>query len=269
MASKFFNAVKKGSFATAGDLVAALEVLTNTLFPENGVEYWSDNRYTKGGFKASAPLPEVEKLSHAAAHVRDGHNEGRVIEVYFYFNDGSAKNLTWAKSFGNTEECWQIAQMLTEVLDSILLYNEVPAIVEISQKIPRQYAWYRHTSLTEMVNLVVGVDSLKVSAGDLILDDLTFSELGEYAHFRVDAYLKDWVRVLNKMKAAHQVILPKEVSVADLLDYRFIPVGSSLIEGYRVAAPAEHNDTNLGFFESLNDAICAARMRQRTAPVTA
>lgn len=268
MASKFFRAVKKGSFATAGDLVAALELLTNTLFPENGIEYWSDNRYTKSGLKASSALPDVQQLSHVAAHVRDGHNEGRVIAVNFYFNDGSTKNLTWAKSFGNAEECWQIAQMLTEVLDSIILYSEVPVIIEMAQKPPRQYAWYRHTSLTEMVNLSVGVNSLQVSVGDLILDDLTFTELGEYAHFRVDAYLKDWVCVLSKMKAAHQVILPQEVSVADLLDYRFIPVGSSLIEGYRVAAPAEHDEADLGFFGSLNDAICAARLHQSTAPVT-
>lgn len=265
MRTKFFNAVKKGTFSTAGELVDALEKITNTLFPENGMEYWSDNRYATAAYKKDSTLPADGDVHHVAVYVRLGNCEGRVIEVFLNLRDGGFKNLTWAKTFGSGKECWEIAEMLTEVLESIFVWREIPVILEMTDKMPRQQTWHRETNLRKKVTVDVSLDTLRVSAGDLILEDLDCRHAEENAHFTIDGYLKDWIKVLQCLKADFEVILPKTVNLPSLPGYVFLPQGGDHIEGYQVFLPGEACNDEVGDFDNLTEAICAAHRHKRRA----
>jgi len=151
-------------------------------------------------------LPKVgyddDDVHHVVSYVREGGCEGLVIEVGLYLRNGEIKWLNWAKTFGRSEESWLIARIISEVLNSILLYGEVPEIVEMSDKLPRQYRWHRETSLKEMITISVRPDSFEVIAlGGLVLDRRSWESEGVNAKFHVEARVKDWQIVLTNTKA--------------------------------------------------------------------
>jgi len=211
----FFNAVTKGKVVgdgTVGDLVDWLERLINVLFPENGFEYWSDNRHNgANALKRFQMVPgngcSDEDVHHPYCYVRQGGCEGRVIEVGFYLRGDTYKSLSWIKTFGKVEECWLIARVLSEVLDSIWGYEELPEIVAMADKMPRQQRWYRETSLKDEVSVIVTPNSLtvKTDAG-LELDNRSWAGEGNNAKFFVESHRKDWETVLTNTKAKFKVV---------------------------------------------------------------
>ena len=261
MKESFFNAVtsntKMVGDGTAGDLVDWLERYINVLFPDNGIEYWADNRF--GGptrLKRQDKVPTDgrgvadDEVHHVACYVREGANEGRIIEVLLYLRGDIYKGLCWIKSFGNADECWMIARAIDGALDSIIFWHELPEIVAMADKMPRQQRWSRETLLKEEVTILTTTDRLLVSTpSGLVLDDLSWADQPNLAKFAIEARVKDWSTVLTNMKATFKCV-----------------------DGFYVLPPGgnEHDDrTYLGYFPDADKAIAAAREHQtRQMPVT-
>lgn len=269
----FFNSTCCGNIVgdgSAGATVSWLEKYINILFPENGIEYWSDNQFAKGSqyLKRSDRLPESgvaeDSLHHVACYVRQGTCEGRIIEAAFALRNGGFKSLTWIKTFGSEEESWLIARAIDAALNSILVWEEVPEIVSMSEKVPRQYHWYRHTSLIEEVIVLSGMDRVKVSTpSGLVLDERSWADQGAYAGSSVLAVVEDWVTVLTNTNAEFRLVQVENdrVLVPDLPGYIISKRGVD-VAGFYVLPPGgiETDDrTYLGYFSRLREAIQACR----------
>ena len=211
---KFFHAVKtieQVGDGTVGDLTDWLTKYINVLFPDNGIEYWADNRFANGnGLKRFQEVPSAglkpDNVHHVACYVRQGANEGRIIDICLYLRNDTLKSLVWIKSFGNDDECWSIARAIDAALNAMLFFNELPEIVGMAEKLPRQQIWCRETNLTDEVTVSASATSLRVvTAGGIALDDRDWSAQGVNAKFYVDAYFKDWQTVLQNMKARFTV----------------------------------------------------------------
>lgn len=201
--SSMFNATCKANVVgdgTVGATIAWLEKFINVLFPDNGIEYWSDNQYGTGSryLKRGDLVPGAGCtdgcVHHVACYVRQGNCEGRIIEVALSLRDGQFKSLTWMKTFGKEDECWQIARAIDEALNSIIFWEEVPELVSMSEKVPRQQNWHRQTSLAEEVTILSGTDKVLVDESDIYVgfplgigdregpfDDLVAAELLDQA----------------------------------------------------------------------------------------
>lgn len=267
----YFNATCKATVigdGTVGALVAWLEKYVNVLFPENGIEYFGDNRYRRGQFlRREDRVPGAgltnDGVHHVACYVRTGSNEGRIIEVALYLRADVFLSLAWIKSFGSADECWAIARAIDAALNSILFWGEVPELVAMSDKVPREYAWYRQTSLTEEVTILSGLDKVLVStASGLVLDDRSW-EGQVHAGSNAAAVATDWVTVLTNSKASFKVVkdVPDRLAVPDLPGYAISKRGVD-VEGYYILPPGGNpNDDRdyLGYFPDRDAAIAAAR----------
>ena len=286
MKKSFFNAVisntKVVGDGTVGQLIEWLEMYVNALFPENGIEYWADNRAGgKNALRRSDTVPTAdncqsdESVHHVGCYVREGTCEGRIIEVLLYLRGGVYKNLVWIKSFGGADECWMIARAIDNALSSILFWHEVPEIVDMARKMPRQYAWYRETTLREEVTLLSSPDRILVSTpSGLVLDDRSWVNEGTNAHFYVESRVADWVTVLTNTKANFKqvAVAADRLVVPDLPGYVISKRGVD-VEGFYVLPPGgnELDDrTYLGYYPDADAAIQAARDHQsRPLPVAA
>lgn len=65
-----------------------------------------------------------------------GLSEGNIIEASLVLRDGTLFTLAWVKTFGKEDENWMIARALTQVLDSLIYWREVPELVEMDGKLP-------------------------------------------------------------------------------------------------------------------------------------
>lgn len=208
---KFFNAVRKNTSigdGTVRDLVGWLERFINVIFPENGIEYWSGHE-----FPASArdigrrPVPtsgfDPTSVHHVACYVRGGYSEGNIIEASLVLRDGTLFTLAWVKTFGKEDENWMIARALSQVLDSLIYWHEVPELVEMDRKLPRNFSHERISNLTETIELLYDEQHLTVrTASGRIFDQRDCSEFGVGAKWAVLAARDDWKTVLNSAKVA-------------------------------------------------------------------
>lgn len=274
MKAKFYNAVRNGACVgdgTVGALVDWVEKYVNVIFPENGIEYWSDQAF--GGSNAlprGALLPVDgagdESAHHVACYVRGGTNEGHIINVLLYLRNDTYKSVTWAKTFGSSEECWQICAALTDALEDILFFKEIPEIVDMADKVPRQHRWHRETNLTEEITISSTMSSLKVATcSGLVLDSRSWVNKGENAHFYVESRVKDWQTVLTNTKCHFKMATERRVIVDDLPGYLITDRGVEGNEGMYVLPPDgnELDDrTWLGYYKTPGAAIQAARQHR-------
>lgn len=204
---KFFNAVHRNTTkvgdGTVGDLVRWLERAVNIIFPENGIEYWSGHDFPVSmQARSKQPVPqagfEPTSVHHVACYVRGGSCEGNIIENSLVLRDGTLFNLDWVKTFGKEEENWMIARALNQLLDSIIFWREVPELVDMDKKLPRNFSHERCSNLTERVELVFDEQHLTVrtESGELF-DCRDHSEFGRGAKYAVQAALQDWKTVLT------------------------------------------------------------------------
>lgn len=270
--NKFFNATSKAALVgdgTVGALVTWLEKFVNVLFPDNGIEYWaqSSKQGSDNFLKADDRLPGVgaaeDCLHHIACYVRPGSCEGRIIEVLLSLRNGHFKSLTWVKTFGGADECWLIARALDEALNALFFWQELPELVAMSDKLPRQYNWHRQTSLTEEVEILSAPDRVRVStATGLVFDEREWEGQASAA----TAVVQDWVTVLTNTNAKFKLVkdTADRLNVPDLPGFVISKRGVD-VEGYYVLPPgANANDDRcyLGYFPSAADAIEAARKHQ-------
>lgn len=264
-----------------GDLQKWIQRYIDALFPENGIEYWTDNSIAKDDSGALKPLQRFAELGavhHIACYAREGNIEGRFISVNVVIWNGGIYNVTWAKSFGPDDECWAIARACTEALESIFIFEEAPALVEMADRVPRAHPWHRYSSLTDPVGLYYDDHSLRVVADVLVLDDCDWSAERPNAHLAVEARLADWQLVLANMKVPFSLHKgERRIVVDDLPGYVISDRGVPDCDGLYVLPPGgSPNDDRhyLGFFRTDAAAIDAARQHlarcaEDTAPATA
>lgn len=209
MRTKFFRAVRKGNAVgdgTAGALIDWLEQYINLLFPDNGIEYWADNERGYGsGLRRCQPVPaaghEDGQIHHVACYVRDGSCEGTIIHAAFVLQADKLSELAWIKSFGSEEECYQIAKAIRHALDSILIWQEIPEIVDMAIKVPKKYRWERK-AMGNVGKVTIARDqySIKVlGENGVVYEDRSWKECGQNAVFAVDAFVADWEIVFKSM----------------------------------------------------------------------
>lgn len=211
MKSRYFQAVRKGTFAglPAGALVAWLEIYIQILFPENGIEWWSDNQYAKVSvaYLSDSELPDAREIHHFACYVRTG-NESPIIEVNIVPKEGTARCLTTIKLFESREVCWKMCDAIEEALESIFTWNEIPLIVEMLAKLPRSHRWSLASSLAEpVICLKTPIDFSVRTQGGTLIDATSFEDVppAAVAH-AVNAVEQDWRRLLAACGVDHQVV---------------------------------------------------------------
>lgn len=275
----FFNAVEPGKQigdGTVGALLDWLEQYIYVLFPENGIEYWADNRQrSKTNLLRGDTVPGSyegeERVHHCACYVRAGSNEGRIIEINLYLRSDVFRSICWMKSFGRDDECWMVARAIQAALDSIIFYHQVPQIVGLASSIPRQQKWHRTTSLTERVTIATTPHSLTVAtASGTVLDSRDWSSLGGNAKYKVENYLDDWKRVLTNWKAQFDVIQARTLHADDLRGYTISNRGAEDISGYSVLPPdGNPNDDShyIGYFKTAEKALQGARAHRDGQPI--
>jgi len=203
MSTKFFHAVThsgKVESGTVGALADWLEQYANVLFPNNSIEYWA----ATDNIKREAILPVVSSketgIHHVACYPRTGSSEGRILEVGLYLRNSTIQSVGWAKTFGGADETWMIARAISDALEEIFYWGNIPEIVDMANKMPRKYSWDRKTSLQENVIMQVSEDAIKVSTpSGLVLDDRNWSEHGKAAKHYVEARANDWTTVLTNL----------------------------------------------------------------------
>lgn len=275
MRTTFFNAVTAGTKigdGTVGDQVDWIERLINVLFPENGIEYWSDNKYeSPNSLKRFQPMPSADDVHHVISYVRPGGCEGRIIDVGFYLRDDSVRFITWAKTFGKEDECWMIARAISEALNSIIFWNEIPEMVALSDKVPRAQRWHRESSLREEVTIASTMTNLVIStASGQILDARDWAEEGANAKFHVESYAKDWKTVLTNTKVGFREISERQAVFPHLPGYLFTDKGVEGIKGVYVLPPGGRYlfDCDwLGYFPCIDSAVKAAEAHQAAQPL--
>lgn len=208
MGTKYFHAVSKGAIGdgAAGDVQKWIEQYVNVLFPENGIEYWSDNQYTETkALKAFSVFPVAgfapENVHHVACYVRQGNCEGLIIEISLLLKNGSFTNLCWAKTFGGEEESWSITRAVSQALESIIFFQEVPLIVALYDMLPRKQNSDRFTVLTGPV--IVGSDEVSLlvkTVGGQVIHRIDHEGGSEGSKEYIDAYRADWLSILSNMK---------------------------------------------------------------------
>ena len=267
---KFFHAVRKGTCigdGTVGDLVDWLEKLVNVLFPDHGIEYFADQRHSgPNHLKRFQQVPACkggdDDVHHVACYVRSGSCEGRIIEVGLYLRNGQMHYLTWCKTFGKEDECWLIARAIDAALNSILVWDEVPEIVEMADKLPREQRWHRESSLNETVTLAATSNRLSVTtASGKVFDQQDWTDKGANAKFYVESRVLDWKTVLTNMKVTFTESAEKIEVIPELPGYLFTNRGVEGNNGVYVLPPGGRaNDDRdwLGYFETIDTAVAAA-----------
>ena len=255
---------------TVGQMVSWLEKFVNVLFPENAIEYFADNQYGRGRcLTRDERVPGAgltdDDVHHVACYVREGSNEGRVIEVCLCLRSEVFKSLTWIKTFGSADECWLIARAIDAALTSIIFWSEVPELVTMADKLPRASWWNRVTSLQDEITIRSSPDSVLVSTDTgLVLDSRSWTTQQTFAGSNVKAVVKDWITILTNTKAQFKVVEDQEqrIVVEDLPGYVFSNRGVEGVTGFYVLPPGGRRlfDCDyIGYFPDADAAIAAAR----------
>lgn len=276
---KLFHSVtteKHVGKGTAKELLAWLEKYVNVLIPDNGIEYWSNNRYGNGtDIKPEDRVPaetgdnDADRVDHAMSYVVDGSSEGRIIHIALLMRDGTHRSLGWIKSFGGEVECWQVARAISVALNHLLIYQELPRLVEYASHLPKQYSFERKTNLTDEVVIQKASHVLSIATDHQILAQYDYTSRGDAARFYFDAMVKDWQTVLTNMGARWRVeeTGTDEIVVPELSGYR-ITNRAPGITGFYVLPPggnAKDDRDWLGYYESAESAIEAAKQHMLNA----
>lgn len=211
MKSQFFGAVSPLSEAfTVASLTAWLERYVNAIDPDNAVEYWSCGN-SPLSLKGSADLPARDTVINVMVSVNRGSSEGFRLRANLMIRgaDGqhTVRELCGAKVFGRAADAWRIAHAVSDALESIFDWGELPEVVAIADAVPRSHSWMRETSLAEGVIIAVTESRLRVAtqSGSHVLDDRDFSQFGVNAKYAIEPRLADWKTVLTNMKATFVV----------------------------------------------------------------
>lgn len=198
----------------AGDLLKWLERFVRLCFPDTGVEYWTNAHdiYAQGASAEDNPyvspadsLPDCRRqFAAVSVSVTEGRSEG--MRLVFRVHPRSAEQgreriLVEAKLFETRDRCWEIARAAVEALESILLWNEVPDIVEMSAGVLKGDPG-RGALQTVLTHVTLRSTATSVWVVTAAGEELSHQSCGEdvspsMATHRVAALLKDWFFVLS------------------------------------------------------------------------
>ncbi len=211
--NKFFNATKGKNTGDSfyknyndTQLLKFIESYVSAIFPENGMEYWSNGKFAEDKDKA-LPLPGFEgdkRLHHVACYVASGNCEGEIIRINLMLSDGSHQFIGSAKSFNGSEVNWEIAKSITKAIESMYFYNETPLIADFYDVLPRaRYGAYPIANYNFDIHVLSNSSSVKVivdpesSQIEKTLYECDFSDAGDNSEYLVSLVVKDWLTVLN------------------------------------------------------------------------
>lgn len=121
---------------TASDFVDWAASYLEAIQPFWQPEYLVDTRdYQRGQVKIRT-MPDPEDCSDAGfrnpvCYVHQGRSEGYLLQVGYKDRGGKYHELAFAKYLGDPECAWEGARALSEALDSIYGYGEMPMLVDL------------------------------------------------------------------------------------------------------------------------------------------
>lgn len=257
----------KPNFASIRDLTDFLQTYIRIVLPDNGIEYWSTGHHlSPSAFNENDPVPvfgrDTEKYQSVAAYMVMG-GEALRMNVAFIRGDSTHKLLTSCKIFGPHDDAWLIARAITEVLNDIVFYEQMPAIVEIHKKLPRSspYSWESTLKGDVYIDYSPFTLTIKTGHGDT-LDHYDYSTKPEIANFFIDKYLQDWYRVLRSQRLSYKLNQVKRYQTPDLPGYVFDLRGtpdSPLIYVLKPGGDFDNQDDFIGFDMESEKAVMRAR----------
>lgn len=265
------NETKVGR-GTGRELLAWLDEFVNILVPDNGIEYWSDTYYGNShDIKPHDLVPtciaddEENRVLHAGCFVANGYSEGRIIHISLFMRRGH-RSLGWIKSFGTQAQCWEVARVITEALNHLLVFQELPRLVEFARCLPKQYRFERKTTLTDEVKIQQGRHILTIATHRQVLAQYDYTSHGDAARYRIEALIKDWQIVLTNMGARWQCedVETEDIVVSELSGYRITNRAPGITGFYVLPPGGDANDDRdwLGYFETAASAVEAAKAHQ-------
>lgn len=218
----YFQAVEKGTFAgkLAGELQRFIRDYVMVVLPDSAIDDWRTNDHMPldRALGPSSTLPAGRDNTDSgiyanACFLREG-NESDIVEINFLLRDGKLLNLMSAKSWQGRENGWRVCDAVDLALSSIFGWEEIPLIVNMYRKLPRKAWWSAESTLQGEVTMVCTDSSIELRCADgSPLDSADFTGQPS-AHLAVDAYVKDWVRVLTVGGVAHVVTRSAEQAEA-------------------------------------------------------
>lgn len=183
---------------TDESLLDWLERYVKAIFPDHCIDYWSNGRNIDA---SDRPLPSIhaaDGYKHTASYVAPG-GEASIIHVGLMLKNGSIQTIGRAKSFGSNEQNWLIARSISEALESMYLYNEMPEIIGIVEKLP-----IKSIDKDYQQELWIGYDQeclAVVESGterELVRYDFSCQGNQNASQYSMEPYLKDWRLTLNR-----------------------------------------------------------------------
>jgi len=171
-------------------------------YPDSGIDYWSGQIE---GLDKLLPArgSDDNTYHHTAAYARDGHSEGRIIELRLILRDGSTQEIARAKSFGNAAECWDIAQSMSDVVDGLYCFDELPMAVDFAAHLPMKPDRIKMDGDYRQHTLGLEIDALGVNVmfDNALIDRITVpddhAEL--YKQYYINAAVQDWERIATNL----------------------------------------------------------------------
>lgn len=129
-----FNAVKdQKPSMTVAELGKYLCQYIDAQFPINGIAYWNN----VDSFKDKLASYNTKRgFHHVAAYVGNGRLEMETIYVGLVLGDGRTQDIGYAKSLGGTTENWAISRAISEVIESLYLFQKLPLLVDMAAALP-------------------------------------------------------------------------------------------------------------------------------------
>ena len=106
-----------------------LEATIACRFPENGIEWFSPARETRGKNLADfIGFP----LDHCAVYAHPGRCEGDMLRVALVTRDGAYIPIVSSKVLASLDEVWSLTRAIAEVTNAVFLYEEQPMLPRLA-----------------------------------------------------------------------------------------------------------------------------------------
>jgi len=201
---KNFSAVEKKTSKDFTDksLTIWLEQYIHILFPENAIDYWStgDDALDREP-KELSTYNGTTGLHHSACYARNGSSEGMIIHVLLMNQDGTYQTVATAKSFCNPDMNWEITRAISEVLESLLQWEEIPMLNAIYENLPKDSRYKNEISIKSDEEIILKHDesSLTIYLTGSVDNELMLYDFKgeENSKFKVEPILNDYKRILK------------------------------------------------------------------------
>lgn len=146
----FFHSVRSAvrgadeSISTLGKLREWLADFIAVTVAPGGLEYWSsytDHPYEADDRPTAALFTQDAPIKHAYAYAVQGSSEGYIVEMGLSYRTSPAPRLMplfWIKLLDAEDVAWRVALAISAALNSIVLWDELPQIVDFAKALPHR-----------------------------------------------------------------------------------------------------------------------------------